>query len=134
MIDGSFAVKGILTSEVDRSESATATFYGIARFNTEDGSGRGIVIALLHTNSTGRLASLDGMILAGQMELPPGEDRFITFWEWQSGIPLPPAATLPGIPTSPYVPETPTSPATTDATAADTNATVTTSVPPADIE
>ncbi len=93
MIDGSFVVKGILTTEEDRSESAVATFYGIARFNSEDGSGRGIVIALLHTNSTGRLALLDGMILIGQMELPPGEDRFITFWEWQSGILLPTANT-----------------------------------------
>lgn len=87
MIDGSFVVKGILTSQEDRSESATATFYGIVRFNPEDGSGRGIVIALLHTNSTDRLAPLDGMILTGQMELPAGEERFITFWEWQSGIP-----------------------------------------------
>jgi hypothetical protein len=87
MIDGSFVVEGILTSEEDRSENATATFYGIARFNIQDGSGRGIVIALLHTNSTGTLAPFDGMILTGQMELPPGEDRFITFWEWQSGIP-----------------------------------------------
>jgi hypothetical protein len=87
MIDGSFVVKGILTSEEDRSENATATFYGIARFNIQDGSGRGIVIALLHTNSTGMLAPFDGMILTGQMELPPVEDRFITFWEWQSGIP-----------------------------------------------
>jgi hypothetical protein len=46
MIDGTFAVKGILTTaeeeqeDDDRSESATATFYGIARFNTEDGTGR----------------------------------------------------------------------------------------------
>jgi hypothetical protein len=87
MIDGSFVVKGILTSEEDRSENATATFYGIARFNIQDGSGRGIVIALIHTNSTDMLAPFDGMILTGQMELPPGEDRFITFWEWQSGIP-----------------------------------------------
>jgi hypothetical protein len=54
----------------------------------EDGTGKGIVIALFHTNTTGRLAPLNGMVLAGQIEFLPGEDRLETFWEWQSGIPL----------------------------------------------
>jgi hypothetical protein len=89
MIDGTFAVKGILTTEEDGSENATTTYNGVARFNMEDGTGKGIVIALFHTNTTGRLAPLNGMVLAGQIEFPPGEDRLETLWEWQSGIPLP---------------------------------------------
>jgi hypothetical protein len=85
---GTAAGKEVITTE-DGSESATATFYGIARFGEEEG--RGIIIALIDTNSTGRLAPLDGMILAGQIEFPPEEatTSFITLWEWESGIPLP---------------------------------------------
>jgi hypothetical protein len=95
MMDGTFAVKGILTTEEeDGSENATTTYNGVARFNIEDGTGKGIVIALFHTNTTGRLAPLNGMVLAGQIEFPPGEDRLETLWEWQSGIPpLPPTST-----------------------------------------
>jgi hypothetical protein len=74
---------------LDRSESATATLYGIARFNREEGTGRSIVIALLQTNSTGRLAPVDGMILAGRIEFYPDVGALATLWEWQSGIPLP---------------------------------------------
>jgi hypothetical protein len=96
MMDGTFAVKGILTTEEeeDESENATTTYNGVARFNIEDGTGKGIVIALFHTNTTGRLAPLNGMVLAGQIEFPPGEDRLETLWEWQSGVPpLPPTST-----------------------------------------
>ncbi len=91
-LDGTGAGKEVITTE-DGSESATATIYGIARFGME--GGRGITIALLDTDSTGRLAPLDGMILAGQIEIPPPpeEAALITLWEWQSGIPLPPSPT-----------------------------------------
>jgi hypothetical protein len=88
-LDGTAAGKEVITTE-DGSESATATIYAIARFGMEEG--RGIIIALLDTNSTttGRLAPLDGMILAGQIEFPPEEETAsVTLWEWQSGIPLP---------------------------------------------
>jgi hypothetical protein len=85
-IDGTFAGKEILTTE-DGSENATATVYEIGRFNTQDGTGKGIAIAVFHTNSTGKLAPLDGMILLGQDEFLPDGSAFITFWEWQSGIP-----------------------------------------------
>ncbi|MDQ3853758.1 MAG: hypothetical protein M3251_06460 [Thermoproteota archaeon] len=61
----------------------------IARFNMEEGTGRGIVIALVHTNSTGRLAPLDGMIWAGHVQFHPDESSSVTYWEWQSGVPLP---------------------------------------------
>jgi hypothetical protein len=85
-IDGTASGKEMLTTE-DGTESATATFYGIARFNMENGTGRGIIISLVHTNSTGRLAPLDGMILAGQIEFQPDQTGLLTLWEWQSRIP-----------------------------------------------
>ena len=87
MEDGSFFGKQVLTTE-DGSESATATFYEIARFNMESGEGRGIAIAVFDTNSSGRLAALSGMILTGIDELHPDETGRVTLWEWQSGIPL----------------------------------------------
>jgi hypothetical protein len=86
---GAAAGKEVITT-LDRSESATATIYAIARFGQENEIGRGIVTALVDTNSTGRLAPLDGMILAGHVEFPLDETAaFFTLWEWQSGIPLP---------------------------------------------
>jgi hypothetical protein len=81
-----------LTTE-DGSENATATSFEIARSNKEEGIGKGIAIAIIHTNSTGRLVPLDGMILAGQEEFQPDGRALLTFWEWQSGIPLPPTTT-----------------------------------------
>jgi hypothetical protein len=73
-------------------ETAVAKFFGIARFNMEQqqqGTGRGIVIAVVHTNSTGILAPLNGMILVGDVEFNPEGTSTTTLWEWQSGIPLP---------------------------------------------
>lgn len=87
-MDGTASGKEVISTE-DGNESATATFYGITRFNMEDGIGKGVVIALIHTNSTGRLAPLDGMILAGRVEFPPDQGSLLTLWEWQSGVPLP---------------------------------------------
>jgi hypothetical protein len=75
----------------DGSESATATLYEIARFNMQDGTGKGIAIAVVHTNSTGMLAPLNGMILAGQEDFRADGSRLVTMWEWDSGIPLPTA-------------------------------------------
>ena len=129
-LDGNGAGKEVITTE-DGSESVTATIYAIARFGME--GGRGITIALLDTDSTtGRLAPLDGMILAGQFEFPPPpeEEALITLWEWQSGIPLeqnqfadivvpPPSPT----PTEEPSPLTDTTTTTTNATTDDTTAT-----------
>src|ERR687897_3422978 len=116
-LDGTAIGKEVITTE-DGSESATATTYGIARLEAR----RGIMIALFDTNSTGILAPLDGMILAGQIEYPPEETHsLITLWEWQSGIPLPTTTT----PEEPPLTDTTTT--TTNATtAADTNATTAT--------
>ena len=93
-LDGTASGKEVITTE-DGSESVTATIYAIARFGME--GGRGIIIALLDTDSTGRLAPLDGMILAGQVEIPPApeEPALITLSEWQSGVPLAPTTTAP---------------------------------------
>jgi hypothetical protein len=85
-IMSTFAGKEILTTE-DGSEYATAISFEIARSSKEQGIGKGISIAIIHTNSTGRLAPLDGMILIGQEEFQPDGRVLLTYWEWQSGIP-----------------------------------------------
>ena len=92
--DNDFAGQEILTTE-DGSESATARVYDLVRFNMQDGTGRGIAMAVFHTNSTGTLAPLDGMILAGIIELYPDGTGLVTLSEWQSGIPLQTATTAP---------------------------------------
>jgi hypothetical protein len=120
-MDGAAAGKEVITT-LDGSESATATIYAIARFGEENEIGRGIVTALVDTNSTGRLAPLDGMILAGHVEFPPDETAaFFTLWEWQSGVPLPTSTTA----QAPLLMDTTT---TTNATA-DTNVTAATTPP-----
>jgi hypothetical protein len=86
MMEGAFTGKEILTTE-DGSENATATVYEIVRFNMQNGEGRGIAIAYIHTDSTGSLAPLEGMILTGIDELHPDGSGMLTLWEWQSGIP-----------------------------------------------
>jgi hypothetical protein len=91
-MEGAFSGKEIWITE-DGSESATATVYEIARFNMQDGNGRGIVVAYIHTDSTGRLAPLNGTILTGIDELYANQTGLLTLWEWQSGIPLPPSTT-----------------------------------------
>jgi hypothetical protein len=85
-IFSTFAGKEILTTE-DGTENATAISYEIARSNKEQGIGKGIAIAVIHTNSTGRLAPLDGMILVGLEEFQPDGRALLTYWEWHSGIP-----------------------------------------------
>jgi hypothetical protein len=87
-IDGTAVGKEVFTT-LDGSESANGTIYAIARFNMEEGTGKAIVLLLLHTNSAGRLAPLDGMIWAGHIEFYPDGSADSTMWEWQSGVPLP---------------------------------------------
>jgi hypothetical protein len=86
MMEGAFAGKEILTTE-DGSENATATVYEIVRFNMQNGEGRGIAIAYIHTDPTGSLAPLEGMILTGIDELHPDGSGMLTLWQWQSGVP-----------------------------------------------
>lgn len=87
-VDGTAVGKEVFTT-VDGSETVNGTVFGIARFNMEEGTGRAIVILLLQTNSTGRLAPVDGMILAGHIEFFPDGSAESTMWEWQTGISLP---------------------------------------------
>jgi hypothetical protein len=71
----------------DGQETATVTFYEIDRHSdTTTGEGKGIVIAVINTNTTsGMLAPLNGMILVGinEFQTSTGEGRF-TLWEWKS--------------------------------------------------
>ena len=87
LMEGTATGKEVITTE-DGSESATAKLFGIARFNMEEDMDRGIVLAVIHANSTtGTLAPFDGMILVGQSEFDPEGTTLTTLWEWQSGIP-----------------------------------------------
>lgn len=122
LVDSDFAGKEVLTTE-DGSESATARVYELVRFSMQEGTGRGIVMAVFHTNSTGMIAPLEGMILAGIIELNPDGTGLVTLWEWQSGIPLPTAiTTTPPLEELPPLMDDTTTTTATNATA-DTNAT-----------
>jgi hypothetical protein len=73
MMEGAFSGKEILTTE-DGSGNATATVYEIVRYNLEDCNGRGIAIAFIHSDSTGRLAPLNSLylqVLMNSMQTKP---------------------------------------------------------------
>jgi hypothetical protein len=132
-MDGTAVGEEVLTTE-DGIESATAKFYSIGRFNMGDGSGKSILIALVHTNSTGQLAPLNGAIVAGEVEFLPVGTSLITLWEWQSGIPLPTTDTASNTtmdesssPPSPMNTTTTTTTANATTAASDTNTTGTAS-------
>lgn len=127
-MDGTAVGEEVLTTE-DGTENATAKFYSIGRFNMEDGSGKSILIELVHTNSTGQLAPLNGAIVAGEVEFLPVGTSLITLWEWQSGIPLPTSSSTTTAMEAPPQTNTTTMTTTTNATTtaiADTNATTST--------
>lgn len=68
-------------------ESATVRFYEIVQFNPATGERKGLMIADFHTNSTGILAPLNGMVVAGIDHFQPNvRDSSITLLEWESGI------------------------------------------------
>ena len=83
MTQSAQAKETIMTEE---GETATGTFYEIQQFDPATGEGKGITIAVIHTDSTGTLAPLDGMILAGTNEESPNGESSVTLWEWESGI------------------------------------------------
>jgi guanyl-specific ribonuclease Sa len=92
--DGIIFGKEVWSTE-DETENVTTTFYAITRSGMQQPETVhpvGIVI-VVQTNSTGKLAPLDDMILAGQVEVRPDESRLITLWEWESGTPLPTGST-----------------------------------------
>ena len=84
---GSAMGREILTTEGGGTENANLSFYEIVRFSQQNDTSRGIVIAAVNSNSVGKLAPLDGMILIGIDEISPNGDSMVTLWEWQSGIP-----------------------------------------------
>jgi hypothetical protein len=81
------------TIRAPNGETATITIYEIIQFNNPAeaplGGGKGIKTVIFHTNSTGMLASLDGVIAVGINIIQPNGESELTAWRWESGIPLP---------------------------------------------
>jgi hypothetical protein len=80
------------TIRAENGETATITFYEIIQFSNPAeaplGGGKGIKIIIFHTNSTGMLAPLNGVIAAGINDLQPNGESELTAWRWESGLPL----------------------------------------------
>ncbi len=75
------------TLMTEQGETATATFYEIAKFDPEThGEGKGLTMALIETDSTGTLAPLNGTIVAGISDMQPNGETSVILWEWESGI------------------------------------------------
>jgi hypothetical protein len=115
----SFATSSAIAKSTIRAangETATATIYEIVQFTNPaaapQGGGKGIVTVIFQTNSTGILAPLNGMILAGIDDLAPNGESDTTLWRWESGIPLSTNTTT-----------TTTTTSTSTATTSETNAT-----------
>ena len=81
------------TIRAANGETATLTIYEIIQFSNPTeaplGGGKGIKIIIFHTNSTGMLAPLDGVIAAGINDIQPNGESELTAWRWESGIILP---------------------------------------------
>jgi len=113
---------GTETITTEDGETVIATFYEILEFPPGAGGANGISIAVLHTNSTGTLAPLNGTIVVGTDYLYPISEGFGTYWKWVPTPPLLPT-TMEESPTPSPMNITTTIDATT---AADTNATTAT--------
>jgi hypothetical protein len=78
------------TIRAANGETVTATIYEIVQFNNPAaaplGGGKGIVTVIFHTNSTGMLAPLNGVIAAGIDNISPNGESDTTLWRWESGI------------------------------------------------
>lgn len=116
------------TIRAENGETVTVTAFGIYQFNNPaaalQAGGKGIVTAILQTNSTGNLAPLNGMILAGIDDFTSDGNSRVTLWRWESGIPLPtPPPTTSTTEESP--PSSMNTTTMTNATTADTNAATT---------
>jgi hypothetical protein len=85
------------TIRAENGETVTVTAFGIYQFNNPaaalQAGGKGIVTAILQTNSTGILAPLNGMILGGIDDFTSDGNSRVTLWRWESGIPLPTTGT-----------------------------------------
>ena len=72
------------TIMTEQGETATATYYEILKIDpaaAEDG--KGLTMAVINTDSTGTLATLNGTIVAGISNLQSNEANTVTLWEWQ---------------------------------------------------
>ena len=75
------------TLMTEQGETATVTFYEIAKFDpARAGEGKGLTMALIETDSTGAVAPLNGTIVAGISNMQPNGKASVTLWEWESGI------------------------------------------------
>ena len=83
------------TIMTEDGETVTATFYEILEFPLGAGGANGIAIAVLHTNSTDRLAPLNGTIVVGTDYLYPISEGFSTYWEWVPTPPMPATTAAP---------------------------------------
>ena len=113
------------TIRAPNGETATITIYEIIQFNNPAeaplGGGKGIKAIIFHTNSTGMLAPLNGVIAVGMNIIQPNGESELTAWRWESGIPLPTT----GTPSNTTMDESsPTSPMN-ETTTTTTNATIT---------
>jgi hypothetical protein len=78
----------------DDNDTTAITFYEIVQYQPEPFQGKGTIIGVFDTNATGSLAPFNGMMIVGTHdENPNTQAATITLWEWQSGIPFPPATT-----------------------------------------
>jgi len=80
------SAQGTETIRTEDGETATFTFYEIVEFNPATTDGKGIIIANVHTNPTGALASLNGITLAGIDDILSNGQSNVTLWEWESRI------------------------------------------------
>ena len=80
------SAQGTETIRTEDGETATFTFYEIVEFNPATTDGKGIIIANVHTNPTGALASLNGITLAGIDDILSNGRSNVTLWEWESRI------------------------------------------------
>ncbi len=76
------------TIRAANGETVTATIYEIVQFNNPAaaplGGGKDIVTVIFHTNSTGMLAPLNGVIAAGIDNINPNGESDVTLWRWES--------------------------------------------------
>jgi hypothetical protein len=76
--------KSTIRAVAANGETVTATIYEIVQFNNPAaaplGGGKGIVTVIFHTNSTGMLAPLNGVIAAGIDNIQPNGESDTTLW------------------------------------------------------
>ena len=80
------SVYGKETMITEDGQTATSTFYEIVQLDPATGGGKGITLGVIHTDSTGTLAPLNGTILVGTDDIQPNGEEVITIWEWESGV------------------------------------------------